>query len=65
VELTADDRRYLARKLILDVLGRPANEERREVEMRAEQIRTKGLDFTLNELIRSKEAADLRKRRGW
>jgi hypothetical protein len=63
MELTQDDRNYLARKLHWDCLGRgPSAEEQRQ---RAEQIRTQGLDLTYAAMVDSTEAKRFRARRGW
>jgi hypothetical protein len=63
MDLTADDRNFLARKLFTDYLGRGPSAS--EQAFRAEQIRTQGLDLTFAALYDSQEAKNFRSRRGW
>lgn len=63
MDLTEDDRMYLARKLHWDCLGRGPNVT--EQRQRAEQIRTHGLDVTYAAMVDSVEAQKFRRRRGW
>ena len=62
-DLTPDDRNAMVRKWFWDYLGRGPSAQ--EQAMRAEQIRTQGVDLTFAAIVDSGEAKKFRAKRGW